>query len=82
MGHSIDSLGPHPQKSFFVGRSVSESLCQKASPLGNKHRTLLNWPDMTDIVLSARRTRTVLMAVKFAMFGAIVMYLWSEKYIK
>ena len=82
MKHSIDSLDPPPQKSLFVGRSVSESVCQKAFPLGNKQQTLLNLPDMTDIVLSARRTRTVLMAVKFAMFGAIVIYLWREKFIK
>ena len=32
-------------------------------------------PDITEIVLSARSTRTVRIAVKFAIFGAIVMYL-------
>lgn len=37
MGHSIDSLDTHPLKSFFVGGSVSESVCQEAFSLGNKH---------------------------------------------
>lgn len=32
-------------------------------------------PDITEIVLRARSTRIVRMAVKFAMFGAIVTYL-------
>ena len=40
-------------------------------------RSLL--PDITEIVLRARTTRTVRIAVKFAMFGAIVIYLWKKK---